>query len=310
VLAVICAAAVLSWLLAGAFGQELLARVAIFGMFAVSLDFLVGYAGLVSLGQAGFLGVGAYAYAYFAAVLGWPTGVSLVLALVAGALAATVLGYFAVRVAGVFFMMVTLALSMMIYAIAIKSRTFNGDDGLSGIPRLNMSWIGIDLDNAAVFSIAMVVLLLVLWFSFDRLVQSPFGQTIVAIRQNENRMRALGCPVGRYKLAGFMVAGVGSALAGVMMVQQNSFVNPELTYWFLSGEALIVVIVGGAGTLLGPVLGTILVVLFEDRVSSLTDYWHFWTGILFVSIVLIAPDGIYGRLNAMAVKVWGRADDA
>jgi branched-chain amino acid transport system permease protein len=309
-LAALLAVGILGWLFVGPFGQELLAKIAIFGIFAVSLDFLVGYAGLVSLGQAGFLGVGAYAYAYFAAVLGWPSGLALSLALVSGALVAAVLGYFAVRVAGVFFMMVTLALSMMIYAIAIKSRTFNGDDGLSGIPRLDLSSIGIALDNPAVFSIFAMLLLLAVWWSFDVLVRSPFGQTIAAIRQNENRLRALGCSVGRYKLAAFIVSGVGSALAGALMAQQDSFVNPELTYWFLSGEALIIVIVGGAGTLLGPVLGTVLVILFKESVSSLTEYWNFWTGILFVSIVLIAPDGIYGRLNAIAGKVWGKSGNA
>jgi branched-chain amino acid transport system permease protein len=302
--------AIVALFTATAFGQELLAKVAIFAIFAVSLDFLVGYVGLVSLGQAGLLGTGAYAYAYCAAILNWPTLPSVGIALLFGAAVAFVLGIFAVRVGGIFFMMVTLALSMMIYSVAAKSRTFNGDDGLSGIPRLDLSALGIDLSDGRAFCALVIGLLVTVLLAFELLVRSPFGQTLVAIRQNESRMRALGCPVQRYKLAAFTIAGAVSALAGSLMVQQDSFVSPELTYWVVSGEALIIVIIGGAGTLLGPILGSAIVLLFRDTISSLTQYSAFWTGILFVVVVMIAPDGLYGRAKSIAAKLNWRANRA
>src|SRR5690606_19554806 len=135
---------------------------------------------------------------------------------------------------------------------------------------------------------------------FERLVQSPFGQTLIAIRQNENRVRALGCSVQRYKLAAFVIAGTVAALAGSLHAQQNNFINPQISHWMISGEGLIFVIVGGMGTLVGPIIGTATYIILETIVETFaTQYTLIWMGLFFVIMVLVASDGIYGRLVSL-----------
>jgi branched-chain amino acid transport system permease protein len=294
-------AALVVWALAGPYTIEILTKLAIFAIFALSIDFLVGYTGLVTMGHAGFLGVGAYATAYFGAIHNWPAGLAMALAVVIGALVAALVGVFVIRVAGVFFIMVTLAAGMMFNAWASKALLFGRDDGLAGVPRLNLSAIGIDLANSSVFCLFVIAIAALAYLFFERLVGSPFGQTLKAIRQNENRVRALGCPVGRYKLAAFVIAGTVAALAGSLHAQQNNFVNPQLAHWMVSGEGLIFVIVGGMGTLVGPIVGTAVYIIMEEIVSTFAkQHTLIWMGLFFVTIVLVASDGIYGRF----VSLW------
>jgi branched-chain amino acid transport system permease protein len=290
------AAALIAWALAGPYTIEILTKLAIFVIFALSIDFLVGYTGLVTMGHAGFLGVGAYATAYFGAIHNWPAGLAMALAVVIGAIAAAVIGVFVIRVAGVFFIMVTLAVGMMFNAWASKALLFGRDDGLAGVPRLDLSAVGIDLSNSSVYCLFVIVAAALAYLFFERLVGSPFGQTLKAIRQNENRVRALGCPVARYKLAAFVVAGTVAALAGSLHAQQNNFVNPQIAHWMVSGEGLIFVIVGGMGTLVGPIIGTAVYIVLEAVVSSFAkQHSLIWMGLFFITIVLVASDGLYGR---------------
>lgn len=294
------AAALIAWAFAGPYTIEILTKLAIFAIFALSIDFLVGYTGLVTMGHAGFLGVGAYATAYFAAVHGWPVGLAMVMSVVLGALAAAFVGVFVVRVGGVFFIMVTLAAGMMFNAWAAKALLFGRDDGLAGVPRLDLGAIGIDLGNSSVFCLFVIAAAALAYLFFERVVQSPFGQTLKAIRQNENRVRALGCPVQRYKLAAFVVAGTVAALAGSLHAQQNNFVNPQIAHWMVSGEGLIFVIVGGMGTLVGPIIGTAAYIVMESVVATFAkQHALIWMGLFFVTIVLVASDGIYGRLVSL-----------
>lgn len=287
---------------------EIITEIGILIIFVVGIDFLVGYTGLITLGHAGFMGVGAYALVWIAHIQGLPVSVAMPAAILAGAVAAVIVGMLVTRVSGVFFIMVTLAISMLFYSWAYKARQpFGGDDGLSvaGSIRLDLSSIGIDLDDQFTFCLFVLVVALAVYLLFEWLVRTPFGQTLGAIRQNENRVRALGCPVGLYKVAAFTVAGAIAALAGVLHVQSTEFLHPDVSHWIKSGEGLIIVIVGGMGTLVGPVIGTFLFVLFHKVVEAFTEYWQFWMGITFIAIVIVAPDGIYGRLRSL-VDALGR----
>jgi branched-chain amino acid transport system permease protein len=299
ILALLFGGAFAAALFVDAYRLTIVIEIAILVIFVLSLDFLVGYAGLVTFGHAGFMGVGAYALAYFSHFLGWPVGVAILAGVALGAVSGIVIGALVTRVSGVFFIMVTLAVSMMFWAWASKARKFGADDGLGGMKRLDLRSIGIDLNNDRAFAIYCIVLAVLAYLLFRWLVRSPFGQTLKAIKQNENRARAQGCPVQRYKVAAFAIAGAVAAFAGELHLQNTKFVHPEVAHWIRSGEGLIVVIVGGAGTLTGPIIGGFLFVLFHRIVESFTTHWQIWMGLLFVAIVLAAPDGIFGRLLSL-----------
>jgi branched-chain amino acid transport system permease protein len=302
VLALLLGGALAATLFVDAYRLTIVIEIAILVIFVLSIDFLVGYAGLVTFGHAGFMGVGAYALAYLAHFQGWPVGVAMLAGVALGGLSGIVIGALVTRVSGVFFIMVTLAVSMMFWAWASKARKFGADDGLGGMKRLDLKSIGIDLNDDRAFAILCLVLALLAYLFFLWLVRSPFGQALKAIKQNENRARALGCPVQHYKVAAFAIAGAVAAFAGELHLQNTKFVHPEVAHWLRSGEGLIVVIVGGAGTLVGPVIGAFLFVLFHRIVESFTAHWQIWMGLLFVAIVLAAPDGIYGRLKNLVVR--------
>lgn len=300
VLVLLFGGAIVSALFVDPYRLTIVIEIAILVIFVLSLDFLVGYAGLVTFGHAGFMGVGAYALAYASHFLGWPVGLSILAGVTLGAVSGVVIGALVTRVSGVFFIMVTLAVSMMFWAWASKARKFGADDGLGGMKRMDLKSIGIDLNNDRAFAIVCVIFAVLAYLLFRWLVRSPFGQTLKAIKQNENRARAQGCPVQRYKVAAFAIAGAVAAFAGALHLQNTKFVHPEVAHWLRSGEGLIVVIVGGAGTLTGPVIGGFLFVLFHRIVESFTTHWQIWMGLLFVAIVLAAPDGIFGRLLSLA----------
>lgn len=302
VLVLLLGGALASALFVDAYRLTIVIEIAILVIFVLSIDFLVGYAGLVTFGHAGFMGVGAYALAYLSHFQGWPVGAAMLAGAALGGLSGIVIGALVTRVSGVFFIMVTLAVSMMFWAWASKARKFGADDGLGGMKRLDLRSIGIDLNNDRAFAILCLALALLAYLFFLWLVRSPFGQALKAIKQNENRARAQGCPVQRYKVAAFAIAGAVAAFAGELHLQNTKFVHPEVAHWIRSGEGLIVVIVGGAGTLVGPVIGAFLFVLFHRIVESFTAHWQIWMGLLFVAIVLAAPDGIYGRLKSLVVR--------
>jgi branched-chain amino acid transport system permease protein len=287
-------AAVVSWRFSGYAGEDRLGEIAVWAIFAMSLDLLVGYAGLVSLGHALFFGLGAYAMASLSLFLKLPPSLALLGAIAIAAASALVIGAIAVRLRDVFFIMITLAFGQMGWAYFLRARSFGGVGGMSGAGQLDLGWLGLSLANPADFAIFAVAVAALVYVALAFLVASPFGRMLLAVHQNEHRARALGLPVPRYKLAAFTVAGAIAGLAGALQTQRTGFVSPELFVWTTSGEVLIMVIVGGLGSLIGPVAGAAIWVLLRHYLSALTPYWMLILGLIFVAIVMVAGNGLMG----------------
>lgn len=277
-------------------------KVLIMGIFAVSLNLLVGYAGLVSLGHAAFFGFAGYLLAlvtpqYEPASL-W---VSLAVSVAGTALLAAVVGALVIRTSGIYFIMVTLAFAQMLYFLFHDTGVAGGSDGIYIYVRPVASmfgWQPLELDNFTHLYFA-VLLTFVVVLGFVRLMaQSPFGHVIAGIRVNEHRMRALGFATFRYKLACFVIAGAMAGLAGYWAAVQFGVVNPEMLGWHLSGAALMMVILGGMGTLFGPVLGAAAMMLLELGFQSLTKHWQLLMGLIIVLVVLTLPGGLAGLVSA------------
>ena len=294
-----------AWALAGPFGHELLAEIAAFAIFAMSLDLLVGVAGMVSLGHAAYLGLGAYATAVLTVFLGWPALPAMLASMTAAGVVALFVGVLVVRLGGIAFMMLTLAIGQMAHAYFFRNRALGGDDGVGGTPRPDLSVVGLDLADGAAFSAYALVLAVLAYAALAALVRSPFGHALGAIRQNERRMRALGCPVRGHKLAAYACAGAGAGLAGSLLAQQSGFVSPDLMFWTVSGEALIMVIVGGMGGIIGAAAGAAVIVILRDTLSSLTEFWLLGMGLFFIAVVAFARQGIHGGLAALARRLGG-----
>jgi len=285
------------------FYVQLITQILVLATFAMSLDLLVGFTGLVSFGHAAFYGLGGYSLAILTRDAGlismWAT---IPATLVACGVAAAVIGWLSVRTSGVYFIMITLAFAQMVYYFFNDARAFGGSDGLyiNTRPRLGLGEITLlDLQNRTtlyyvVFS-ALLATATLLWM----LLRSPFGQVITAMRVNEGRTRALGFPIDRYKLVSFCIAGMLAGLAGYLGAVQFGYVNPAHMAWRESGRVLMVVILGGSGSLFGPVIGAFVFVLLEDLLSGLTEHWLLIMGAFVVAVVLILPNGIAGLLLIM-----------
>ena len=274
----------------------LLTLILIFSIFAMSLDILQGYTGLSSLGHAAFLGTAAYVAAILNVKVfgGCNFGIELAAGVLSAALMAALLGLIVLRSRGVYFLMILLASSMMLWGIAFKWRAVTGgDDGLAGISRPDLSFIGFDLGATThfyyfvlFFSVCSAVLIYMV-------VRSAFGHTLVGIRESELRMHSLGYNIWLHKYIAFIVAAIFAGVAGVLMAYYNRFVSPSELHLVTSVEALIMVILGGAGTLFGPAIGAGIVILVKTFVSGYTEHWMIILGIVYIASVMFAPQGIY-----------------
>jgi branched-chain amino acid transport system permease protein len=290
------AAALVAWWFSGYAGHDRIGEIAIAAIFAMSLDLLVGYGGMVSLGHALFFGLGAYALAGLTLFLKWPPSAALPVAILLTGLVALLIGRLIIHLGGVFFIMVTLAFGQMGWAWFARDKIFGGIGGLSGLPQLDLSILDADLANPADFALLALAMATLVYLALAQLVASPFGAVVSAVHRNENRARALGCPVQHYKLAVFTIAAMLAALAGTLQAQRTGFVSPDLLVWTSSGEVLIMVIIGGLGSLLGPIVGAALWTLLHHYLSALTPYWMAIMGTFFIAIVLFAGEGLYGAL--------------
>ena len=251
----------------------------IFALFAMSLDLLIGYTGLATLGHAAYFGVAAYTTGLVALRLGWGIWFALPAGLIVAALTAATFGMLALQTRGSYFLMITLALSQVLWGIAIGWRTLTGgEDGLPGVPRPNLGlpW---SLTNNTPFYYFVLVIACAGTLLLIRIINSPFGHALRGIRESESRMLALGYNVWRYKLVSFVLAGSFAGLAGCLYVYFNRFVSPDYIHVVRSAEVLLMVILGGAGSLIGPAIGAALIVLLENLISTFTERWLLVLGI-------------------------------
>jgi branched-chain amino acid transport system permease protein len=271
-------------------------RLLIFALFATSLNLVMGFTGIESLGHAAFFGVGAYTvgvlvvYGVDEAWISWPA------AMIAAALAALAIGAISLRTRGVYFIMITLAFAQMLYYVAVSIRKLGGEDGLPLTARSAMP-LGLDLtDDTTFYYVALALVAGAIAF-LHRLANSRFGYAIQAIRENEGRMEAIGFPVYRFKLACFVLGGALAGLAGALIANQNGMISPSLMYWTQSGSVMIMVIVGGVGYLYGGVIGALVMLIVEEVLSSYTTHWQLPLGIVLLLLVLFARGGIAGAFK-------------
>jgi branched-chain amino acid transport system permease protein len=279
---------------AGNYPVKLLQEILIWGIFAMSLDLLMGYAGMVSFGHSAFFGIGGYTAALLLA--GSPGLLAgLVVPAAVSAVAALVIGFFSIRVSGVYFIMLTLAFSQMFYAVTFQAAWLGAEDGIVGVPRPRV--LGIDLTPPGSFHVYLLVVVGLAAVFLWSIVRSPFGHVLRGIHDNETRMQAVGYAIGRYKVLAFVLAGVVAGVGGALYTQLVGSITPDAFLWTTSGEALLMVIIGGTGTLGGAMLGAAAFILLQSLVSSYTERWMSILGLTFILFVLFAPGGIVGALR-------------
>ena len=265
----------------------------------MSLDLLLGYAGMPSLGHAAYFGMAAYTTGLLALKAGWTVWLALPAGIAMAALTSVVFGLLALRTRGSYFLMITLALSQVLWGIAFGWRSLTGgDDGLPEVPRPNLSLPWSMSDNTP-FYYFVLLFFVVGTLVLVRIVASPFGYVLRGIRESETRMLVLGYNVWRYKLVAFVVAAAFAGLAGCLYVYFNRFVSPDYVHVVRSAEVLLMVILGGAGTLIGPAVGATLIVLLENLISTYTERWVTVLGIIYVLVALLAPNGIAGLIASL-----------
>jgi len=274
---------------------SLFTRIVILAIAAVSLNLIMGFGGMVSFGHAAYLGIGGYAVGILAkegvnsGFLQWP------LAVAASALFAVTVGALSLRTRGVYFIMITLAFAQMVYYVAIGLDRYGGDDGMTIYKRSQFGGV-IDLSNKTAFYYLCLALLLATIYLVWRLVHSRFGMVIQGARSNERRMRAIGFPTYRYKLLCFVFAGMLCGLAGALLANHTDFISPALMHWTRSGDLIVMAVLGGMGTVFGPVIGALALLVLEEALSGITQYSQIILGPLFLLVVLFARGGIDGLL--------------
>src|ERR1043166_6229356 len=276
-----------------AFALTLFTRIVILALAASSLNLILGYGGMMSFGHAAYLGIGGYAIGILAdagvtsGFVQWPValGISALFALAIGALS--------LRTRGVYFIMITLAFAQMIYYVASGLDAYGGDDGLTIYARSSFGGL-INLSNKVQFYYFCLVLLLACLYGLWRLPNARFGLVIQGALLNERRMRAIGFPTYRYKLACFVIAGTLCGLAGALLANHTDFVSPAMMHWTRSGDLIVMVVLGGMGSLFGPLLGAVALVVLEEALSRVTEHWQIILGPLLLLVVLFARGGIDG----------------
>ena len=291
------------------FYTQMVTRMMILAIFAMSLDILQGITGLVSLGHAAYFGLAGYVLAFMSpsdAAASWL--VTLPLAMLASALVALVIGFFVVRTQGIYFIMVTMAFAQMLYYLFFDNKALGGSDGI--YINVRPDALGLDLENKLVLYYFTLACLFLTYRFLRRMLWSPFGRTLNGIRLNEHRTHALGYASFSYKLTAFTLAGALAGLAGYLWAAQSGYVNPELMGFHMSAHAIMMVILGGMGNVAGALMGAfgfeLFMHFFKDLPTvggfDLGKHWQLWMGSLIVLVVVIAPQGLMGLLRPRSNK--------
>jgi branched-chain amino acid transport system permease protein len=294
------------------FLMSLFTRILILAIGAVSLNLIMGYGGMVSFGHAAYLGIGGYVIGILAkegigsGFVQWP------IALAVSGLFALAVGALSLRTRGVYFIMITLAFAQMVYYVAIGLDRYGGDDGLTIYKRSNFG-SAVDLSNKTIFYYVCFALLLATVYIVWRIVNSRFGLVIQGARSNDRRMRAIGFPTFRYRLTCFVIAGVLCGLSGVLLANHTDFISPAMMQWTRSGDLIVMVVMGGMGSVFGPMIGAVALLVLEEMLPNVirvvlsgmveaqsatraAEYWQIVLGPLFLLVVLFARGGIDGLL--------------
>jgi branched-chain amino acid transport system permease protein len=294
-------------LAASQFGQEfyigVASRLMIFALAATSLNLILGFGGMVSMGHAAYLGAGAYTvgilmqHGVTSAWISWPAAVLV------GAVLAFCIGIISLRTTGVYFIMITLAFAQMIYFIFVGLKAYGGEDGLSMAQRSSTGVL--DLASDTGFYYVVLGMVGIALYALYRLINSHFGRVLQAVRENEIRMEAIGYRVFRYKLVSFVIAGALASLAGALLANQNMMVSPSLVHWTQSGSLMVMVILGGTGYFFGGIIGAIVMLMLEEVLSGYTLHWQLILGAILLGVVLLLPNGLaslYQRFNQRRSK--------
>ncbi|WP_304618162.1 branched-chain amino acid ABC transporter permease [Paracoccus sp. (in: a-proteobacteria)] len=296
-LALLAALALFKAVTADYFGLEILTEILILAILVIALDMVAGFGGMVSLCHGALMGVGAFAYALLTVKAGLTPPLALAAAIGITGGAAWIIGAICARSHGIYFIMATLAFGQMAYSYVFQTPTFGGDDGLGGIARLDLTAFGIDLNDSRTFALFCLAALAASYCAIVGILRSGLGRSLTGIMHNEQRMRALGLTVWRVKADVFGLSGMIAGLAGALAAQHMMFISPGLLSWKVSGEALVVVILGGLGTLVGPIVGAAAFVLLKHEVSALTSYWHLVVGVILIAVVMSRANGIFGWIE-------------
>lgn len=278
------------------FMLNLVTLIMIWSIFAIGFDFVFGLLGMVSFGHASFLGIGGYVLTLATQSGDFSFETGLLLAVAAAAACAWLFSFFALRVSGIFFALVTLALSQLLYILAdSKLREWTG--GTDGLSVLRPTLGGIDFFNSTHFYWYVAVMFVLVMALIAMLRSSPFGRVIGGIRQNEARAEQLGFNVHRYKQITFIISGAVSGLAGGLLASLLMYMNPQMLHWTTSGDVIIMTLLGGAGTLWGPVIGVLVFEALKEWLSGWTTYWYGILGFIFILVTLFFPKGVVGELQ-------------
>ncbi len=301
-------AAVPVW--APAIGQpyfiEVFTRILIWAIAALSLNLILGYGGMVSFGHAMYLGIGGYTVGIFAYYDQFNGFLTFPLAVLFSGLVGVVIGAICLRTRGIYFIMITLAFAQMVYYLGVSAEEYGSDDGLPiygrsefEIPLGGDAAFGLDIsDRITLYYLCFVVMVLVLGLVY-RIVNSRFGMVVRGVKSNEERMQAVGYPTYQYKLASFVIAAMICGLAGALSANMEKFVSPDMMHWTRSGEMMFMVILGGMGSLFGPILGATVFLMLHELLSRITEHWHLVFGPLLILVVLFAKQGLNGLVELL-----------
>jgi branched-chain amino acid transport system permease protein len=308
ILIVFLAALCVPWL-GSRFYTFLATDIAILALFAMSLNLLLGYTGLVSFGHAAYFGIGAYTCAILMRTAGVPFAFSFAAAGLVAGFFALVFGFFCVRLTKIYFAMLTLAFAQIAWAICFKwNDVTGGEQGFSGVPLPDLSFMAAipglgGFRPPERFYFVVLALVALSFVVLRRIVESPFGRMLTVIRENPERAEFIGLHVRRYELAAFVLAGVFAGLAGALFGIFNRGVFPDFLYWTKSAEVLIMTLLGGMGSFWGPAVGALVLTLLNQQITAYTQYWPLVLGSVLIVLLFVFPGGIVGALSAVARRL-------